>query len=97
MTGSIFFIALLAVLAALPAIAGWKIGQKYDQFGRMAFTILGGQLILTPGVGLIIFTGGGPDGANPLRTVIVYAAMALVIAIMTFAILEMKNTGSSKS
>ncbi|MEW4466914.1 hypothetical protein AB1K62_03675 [Parasphingorhabdus sp. JC815] len=96
MTGSIFFIALLAILAALPAIGGWKLGQKYEQFTRMACTILGGQLILTTGVGLIVLFGGGPDGANPLRTVIIYAAMALAISIMTFAILEMKNTGGKK-
>ncbi|HEY9090555.1 hypothetical protein [Parasphingorhabdus sp.] len=96
MSGPIIYIALLVVLAAFPAYAGWKFSRKREQFGRMAGTILGGQLIVTPGMALITLTGGTPDGASALRTVLVYAAMALAISIMIFAILEMKNAGSSK-
>ncbi len=91
MTGPIVYIALLALVVALPAVAGWKLGRKSEQFPRMAGTILGGQLILTPAMAIIAFSGDAPISENPLRTVLIYAAMALVISIMTFAILEIKN------
>ena len=91
MSGPIIYIALLALLVTLPAIAGWKLSRKYEQFPRMAGAILGGQLLLTPGMAIIAFSGAAPISGNPLRTVIIYAAMALVISIMTFVILEMKN------
>lgn len=96
MTGPIFYIALIVALVVLPAIAGWKLGQKHDQFVRMASTILAGQLILTPGIALIAFSEDRAGDENPLQTMIIYAAMALVISIMTFAILEIRKTQRDK-
>lgn len=92
MTGPIFFIILLFALVAFPAVAGWKLSQKCDQFVRMASTIVAGQLIVTPGIILIAFSEDRVGDENPIQTMIIYAAMALVISIMTFAILEIKKT-----
>ncbi|WP_373492052.1 hypothetical protein [Parasphingorhabdus sp.] len=92
MIGPIFYIVLIFALVALPAIAGWKLSRKQGQFTRMAGTIAAGQMILTPGIIWIVYsTGSGPD-QNPVRTIIIYAGMAIVISIMTFAVLEIKNT-----
>ncbi|WP_108810116.1 hypothetical protein [Sphingorhabdus sp. Alg231-15] len=96
MTGPIVFIAIVVLVAALPAIAGWKLSQKRDQFVRMASTILAGQLILTPGMALIAFSEDRAGDENPLQTVIIYAAMALMISIMTFVILEIRKTRQDK-
>lgn len=77
MTGPIFFIAMIVIVVALPTIAGWKLSQKHEQFVRMASTILAGQLILTPGIVLLAFSEDRNFGENPLKAVIIYAAMAL--------------------
>ncbi|WP_417621781.1 hypothetical protein [Parasphingorhabdus sp.] len=92
----IFFILLIVLLVALPAIAGWKLSRNHGQFARMAGTILAGQMILTPGIIFISISKATVAGENPVRTMIIYAGMALVISIMTFAVLEIKNTPKRK-
>ena len=96
MIGPIFYILLIFLLVSVPAILGWKLSRNHGQFTRMAGTILAGQLILTPGIILISVFTEQADKSNPVRTMIIYAAMALVISIMTFAILEIKNTPKRK-
>lgn len=96
MIGPIFYILLIFALVALPAFAGWKLSRKHGQSVRMAGTILAGQLILTPAVAFIAFSKDRVAGESPVQTVLIYAAMALVISIMTFAVLEIKNTHKSK-
>ena len=96
MTGPILFMVLLGVMVVLPACIGWKLGQKKEQFARMASTILCGQAIATPVMGFIAFSTDRAHDENPLKSVIIYAAMALVISIMTFAILEIKKTHQGK-
>ncbi|QTD56327.1 hypothetical protein [Parasphingorhabdus cellanae] len=96
MTGPIVFIAIIAIVVAFPAVAGWKLSQKRDQFVRMANTILAGQLILTPGMALIAFSEDRANDENPVQTVVIYAAMALVISIMTFTIMEIRKTSQGK-
>lgn len=96
MIAPIFFIALIVLLVALPAFAGWSLSQKYDQHIRMLCTILLGQMILTPGMLLIAFSENRAMDENPVKTVLVYAGMALVISIMTFAILEIRKTRKGK-
>jgi O-antigen/teichoic acid export membrane protein len=96
MTGPIFFIILIIALAAFPAFAGWKFSQNKDQFVRMASTIVAGQMIVTPGIILIAFSEDRAGDESPMQTMIIYAAMALVISIMTFAILEIRKTGQDK-
>lgn len=92
MTGPIIFIAIMAALVVFPAIVGWKLSQKSEQFVRMASTIFAGQLILTPAMGLIAFSEDRANDENPVQTVIIYAAMALMISIMTFVIFEIRKT-----
>tara|TARA_R110000772_G_scaffold175833_4_gene287577 strand:- start:573 stop:842 length:270 start_codon:yes stop_codon:yes gene_type:complete len=87
---------LLAATVILPAIGGWKYSQKKEQFVRMGATILGGQAIATPVMGFIAFSAERAHDESPLKSVIIYAAMALVISIMTFAILEIKKTHQGK-
>ena len=96
MIGPILFVVFIVALAALPAFAGWRYGQKYEQSRRMACAILAGQAIVTPGVILIAYSGALATDVNLLKTVIVYAAMALVVSITTFVILEMKKTQRGK-
>ncbi|WP_109357028.1 hypothetical protein [Sphingorhabdus sp. EL138] len=96
MTGPIFFIALIVIIVALPAFAGWKFKQKSDQFVRMASTIVAGQLILTPGISWLAYSEDRNFGDDPLKAIIIYAAMALMISIMTFAIMEIRKTSQKK-
>lgn len=86
----------MVVVVALPAIAGWKFSQKHEQFIRMASTIFAGQIILTPGIAFLAFSEDRNFGENPLKAVIIYAAMALMISIMTFVILEIRKTRQDK-
>ncbi|MGB5723657.1 MAG: hypothetical protein WBM39_04520 [Parasphingorhabdus sp.] len=97
MIGPIFYILLIFVVVALPAVGGWKLSQKHGQLIRMAGTILAGQLILTPAVAYIAFFKVKVAGEHPAQTALIYAAMALVVSIMTFVVLEMKNTHKSKN
>ncbi|MEO9600847.1 hypothetical protein [Parasphingorhabdus sp.] len=83
-------------MVALPAFAGWSLSQKYDQPIRMICTILLGQMILTPGMLLITLSDNQAMTENPTKTVMVYAAMALMISIMTFVILEIRKTRLGK-
>lgn len=83
---------VIFLLVALPSTVGWKLVQKHDQFIRMAGAIVAGQMILTPGIVLIAFSEQRAGDENPAQTMIIYGAMALVISIMTFAILEIKKT-----
>ena len=96
MIAPIFYILLIVLLVALPAIAGWKLSRRHGQSIRIAGTIFAGQLILTPGMAFLSFSNGGVAGESPFRTVMIYASMAIVISIMTFAILEIKNTRKEK-
>ncbi|MEH6716160.1 hypothetical protein [Parasphingorhabdus flavimaris] len=96
MIGPIFYILLIFALVAAPAYAGWKLSRNQGQSIRMAGTIVAGQLILTPAVAYISFSQGEGASGNPVQTSLIYAAMALVISIMTFAILEIKNTHKNK-
>ena len=96
MIAPLFFIVVIFVLVALPAALGWKLVRNHDQSVRMAGAVLAGQIILTPGVAYFSLVTGDGGGDNPMRTVLIYAGMALVISIMTFAILEIKNTRASK-
>ncbi|MEP3224618.1 MAG: hypothetical protein ABJO01_01495 [Parasphingorhabdus sp.] len=96
MTGPIFFIVIIVMVAALPALAGWKLSQKRDQFVRMVSTIGAGQLILTPGIAMTAFSENRAHDENPIQTIVIYAAMALVISIMTFAIMEIRKTSKDK-
>ncbi|MGB5484460.1 hypothetical protein [Parasphingorhabdus sp.] len=97
MIGPIFYILLIFVVVALPAIGGWKLGQEHGQSIRMAGTILAGQLILTPAVAYTGFFKDKVAGENPAQTALIYAAMALMVSIMTFVVLEMKNSHKSKN
>ncbi|MEH6756751.1 MAG: hypothetical protein V7676_04480 [Parasphingorhabdus sp.] len=92
MIGPIIFMVLLGVMVVLPAFTGWKWSQKKEQFVRMGATILGGQAIATPVMGFIAFSAERAHDESPFKSVIIYASMALVISIMTFAILEIKKT-----
>ncbi len=96
MTGPIVFIGIIVMVAAFPAIIGWKLSQKRDQLVRMASTILAGQFILTPGMALIAFSEDRAGDENPVQTIVIYAAMALMISIMTFVILEIRQTRHDK-
>lgn len=96
MTGPILFIAIVAALVVFPAIVGWKLRQKSEQFVRMASTIFAGQLILTPAMAFIAFSEDRANDESPVQTVIIYAAMALMISIMTFVILEVRKTRQDK-
>ncbi|MEP2104063.1 MAG: hypothetical protein ABJP02_13430 [Parasphingorhabdus sp.] len=96
MTGPIFFIVMMVVVVTLPSIVGWKLSKKYQQFGRMAATALAGQLIMTPVILWLAYSEDRNFGENPLKAVTIYAAMALMISIMTFVILEIKNTRKGK-
>lgn len=97
MIGPIFYILLIILLVALPAMAGWKLSKKHGQSIRMAGTILAGQLILTPGIAYIAFSQATSAEGTPVQTAIIYAAMALVISIMTFVVLEIKNPQKTKA
>ena len=94
MIGPIFYILLIFALVAAPGYAGWKLSRNQGQSIRMAGTIVAGQLILTPAVAYISFSQGEGASGNPVQTSLIYAAMALVISIMTF--LEIKNTHKNK-
>jgi hypothetical protein len=96
MIGPILFILLIVVLASLPAFAGWRFGQRYKQSRRMACAILAGQSIVTPGVILIAYSGALATNVNLIKTIVVYAAMTLMVSITTFVILEMKKTRHGK-
>ncbi len=96
MTGPIFFIAIIVIVAVLPAIIGWKLSQKRDQIVRMASTILAGQFILTPAMALIALSENRVGDENPVQTIVIYAVMALTISIMTFVILEIRKTRHDK-
>lgn len=89
MTGPLFFVVAAACMIILPAIAGWSLSQKQGLAARMFATLLGGQLILTPAIIFFTFAQDQAADGNPIRTVIVYAMMALMISIMTFVIREM--------
>lgn len=96
MNGPIFFIALIVIVVAFPAFIGWKFKQKSDQFVRMASTIVAGQVILTPGILWLAYSEDRNFGDNPLKAIIIYAAMALMISIMTFVIMEIRKTSQDK-
>ena len=96
MIAPIFYILLIVLLVALPAIAGWKLSRRHGQSIRIAGTILAGQLILTPVMAFLSFSKDGVAGESPFRTVMIYASMAIVISIMTFVVLEIKNTRKEK-
>lgn len=95
MIGPIFYILLIVLLVAVPAIAGWKLSGKHGQSIRMAGTVLAGQLVLTPVVAYITFSEGTIVADNPVKTALTYAAMGIVISIMTFVALEIRNTTRS--
>lgn len=89
MIGAVFFILVLAVAAVLPAMAGWSLSKNNTQSMRMLATLLGGQILVTPAILLIAFSNDRANDEDPIRTVVIYAGMALVFSIMTFAIREM--------
>ncbi|MEP2988906.1 MAG: hypothetical protein ABJN65_13025 [Parasphingorhabdus sp.] len=89
MIGAVFFILVLAVGAVLPAMAGWSLFKNKVQSMRMFATLLGGQILVTPVIMLIAFSNDRANDEDPIRTVVIYAGMALVFSIMTFAIREM--------
>ncbi len=95
MIAPIFYIFLIFALIAAPAFAGWKLSRKHGQSIRMAGTVLAGQLVLTPVVAYIAFSKSSIAGDNPVKTAMTYAAMAVVISIMTFAVLEIRNIPKS--
>ncbi|GAB5481429.1 MAG: hypothetical protein Pars92KO_11860 [Parasphingorhabdus sp.] len=96
MNGPIFFIALIVIVVAFPAFIGWKFKQKSDQFVRMASTIVAGQVILTPGILWLAYSEDRNFGDSPLKAIIIYAAMGLMISIMTFVIMEIRKTSQDK-
>ena len=96
MIGPIFYILLIFLLVSVPAILGWKLSRNHGQFTRMAGTILAGQAILTPGVIYITLSKPQIAEGSHIKTMLIYACMALVISIMTFVILEMKNRPKQK-
>ncbi|ATW04787.1 hypothetical protein [Sphingorhabdus sp. YGSMI21] len=96
MIGPIFYILLVFALVAAPAFAGWKLSRKRGQSIRMAITIVAGQFILTPAVALLAFSADPGLYESPAKSTVIYSAMAVAISIMTFVILEMKNTRRDK-
>lgn len=96
MIGPIFYILLIVLLVALPAMAGWKLSRAHGQSIRMAGTVLAGQLILTPGIVLMTLSGNGSATGNPTKTMMIYSAMAIVISITTFVVLEIRSTIKQK-
>lgn len=92
MIGPIFYILLIFALVAAPAVAGWKLSRKHAQSIRMAGTVLAGQLLLTPVVAYITFSKSSIAADNPVKTALTYAAMGVVISIMSFVVLEIRNT-----
>lgn len=89
MTGPIFFVVMIVAITVLPAIAGWSLSQKQGHGIRMAATLMAGQMIITPTIAFMVFARDRAQDENPVKTVMMYAAMALVASIMTFAIREM--------
>lgn len=89
MTGPIFFVVIIVAITVLPAIAGWSLSQNQGHGIRMVATLLAGQIIITPAIAFVAFAQDRAQDENPVKTVMMYAAMALVASIMTFAIREM--------
>ncbi|WP_417596201.1 hypothetical protein [Parasphingorhabdus sp.] len=96
MIGPIFYILLVFALVVGPAFAGWKLSRKHGQSVRMAGTVMAGQLVLTPVMAYIIFSKSTIVADNPVKTALTYAAMGVVISIMTFVVLEIRNTTKSR-
>ena len=96
MIGPIFYILLIVAIIVAPAFAGWKLSRKHGQSIRMAGTILAGQLILTPVVAYNVYSKNMIATDNPAKTALTYAAMAVVISIMTFVVLEFRSTTESR-
>ena len=96
MIGPIFYILLIFALVAAPAVAGWKLSRKHAQSIRMAGTVLAGQLLLTPVVAYITFSKSSIAADNPVKTALTYAAMGVVISIMSFVVLEIRDTTDSR-
>lgn len=96
MIGAVFFILVLAVAAILPAMAGWSLSKNNTQSMRMLATLLGGQILVTPAIMLIAFSNDRANDEDPIRTIVIYAGMALVFSIMTFAIREMVKVQKEK-
>lgn len=96
MIGAIIFILIIAFGAVLPALAAWSFGRNKSHSTRLLLTLIGGQVLVTPGVALITFSADRATDENPVRTLLVYGGMALVFSIMTFAIREMINVQNNK-
>ncbi|WP_430414400.1 hypothetical protein [Parasphingorhabdus sp.] len=96
MTGPIFYIVLIFLVVAFPATLGWKLTRQREQFGRMAGAIIAGQMILTPAVAWMSLSAEPVTDDNPIRTMIIYGVMALMISIMTFVVLEIKKSHKEK-
>ena len=96
MTGPIFFFILLALVVILPALGGWFIAKKYEMGIRFFGTALGGQVIILPFIMFVTLSNKTNSNDSTLKTIIIYASMALVISIMTFAIMEMRKVRSNK-
>jgi len=89
MIGPIFFVLILAAAAVLPALAAWSLFRNRSQSLRLLATILGGQVLVTPAIALIAFSEDRTGDEDPVKTVLIYAGMALVFSIMTLAMREM--------
>ena len=96
MIGPVYFFMFLASLVIFPALGGWFIAKKYEMGIRFFCTALGGQILLLPGIASIAFSQDRAHDENPLSIMIVYGSMALVISIMTFAIMEMRKDRRKK-
>ena len=96
MIGAVVFILIIALGAVLPALGAWSFSRDSSHSIRLLATLIGGQILVTPGVALLAFSANSASDQNPVRTLLVYGGMALVFSIMTFAIREMINVQNNK-
>ncbi len=96
MIGPIVFVLILALSAILPALIAWSIFRKNRHLVRLLAALLGGQIIVTPAIALIAFSKDRAGDEDPLKTVLLYCGMALILSIMTFAVREMIRVQSER-
>lgn len=96
MIGPILFLLMLAVAVIIPALMAWSLFLSRPHFQRLLATMAGGQILVMPAIAMIAFSQDRSDDEDPIKTVLIYAGMALVFSIMTFAIREMVKVQRKK-